>query len=260
MVALIFLLIVFIPEPQRQPRDRTSGAFFRELVYGFRYVIDRRSLLYLQMVFFFGNLFFVIASTLFNPMILASTQGDTTILGSVQSGGAVGGLLGGSILTIWGGPKKKIHGVLTGWILAGALGLGLMGLARAVPFWLSANFIMMLITPVLNGSNQAIWQSKVAPEVQGRVFSVRKLVATITVPLSMAVAGPLADRIFEPAMMSGDHWMERVLGPIFGTGPGAGMSVMIFCCGILVMGVGLVAYQIEIIRDVENLIPDHDEN
>jgi MFS family permease len=260
VIALFFLLLVFIPEPKRKPQDRTSGAFFRELVYGFRYLIDRRSLLNLQLVFFFGNLFFSIGITLFTPMILASTGGDSAILGSVQSAGAIGGLVGGLILTVWGGPKEKIHGVLLGWILSGALGLGLMGLGRSLPFWLVAHFLMMMITPMLNGSNQAIWMAKTAPEVQGRVFSVRRFVAQITAPISMAVAGPLADQVFEPALVSTEHWLGKLLDPIFPTGPGAGMSLIILMSGILVMGVGFGAYRNRQIRHVETLIPDHSEN
>lgn len=257
VIALVFLLLVFIPEPKRKQKDKTSGAFIRELVFGFRYVFDRRSLLYLQLVFFLGNLFFTVAFTLMNPMILASTNGDATILGSVQSIGAIGGLLGGLILTAWGGPKKKIHGVLAGWIFSG-LGLIMMGIGRILPFWLASQFLMMVVLPVVNGSNQAIWQAKVAPEVQGRVFSVRRLVAQITAPISMAVAGPLADQVFEPAMTSPGHWLSQLLGPIFGTGPGAGMSVIIVISGILIAGVGLGAYQNRQILHVETLIPDHD--
>jgi MFS transporter, DHA3 family, macrolide efflux protein len=260
VIALALLMLVAIPEPRRKPQERTSGAFFRELVYGFRYLIDRRSLLYLQFVFFFGNLFFSIGYTLINPMVLASTGGDSAILGSVQSAGAIGGLVGSLILTAWGGPRQKIHGVLIGWMLSGALGLGLMGLGRSLPFWLVAHFLMMMITPMLNGSNQAIWQAKTAPEVQGRVFSVRRFVAQVTAPISMAVAGPLADQVFEPAFGSTDHWLGRTFDPIFPAGPGAGMSFLILISGILVIGVGLGAYRSRQIRHVETLIPDHKEN
>lgn len=177
VIALLFLLVVFIPEPENKVRDEKSGAFFRELAYGFRYVLDRPSLLILQMVFFFGNLFSSVGFTLFAPMILASTAGDSTVLGGVQSAGAVGGLVGGLALTAWGGPKKKINGVLLGWILFGAFGLSIFSLPRTVPIWLGASFMGMLVNPMLNGSNQAIWQAKVSPEVQGRVFSVRRLIA-----------------------------------------------------------------------------------
>jgi MFS transporter, DHA3 family, macrolide efflux protein len=260
VIALGFLLIVSIPEPKNKQPKALSGAFFSELAYGFRYLFNQRSLLYLQLVFFCGNLFSSLAFTLINPMILAATSGDSTVLGAVQSAGAVGGLIGGSVLAAWGGPKKKIHGVLGGWISFGAIGLVIMGLGQSYWVWMLASFLMMLVNPLLNGSNQAIWQSKVAPEVQGRVFSVRAFIAQITAPISMALAGPLADQVFEPAMSTTGHWFANLLGPIVGTGPGAGMSFLVLISGILVAMVGIGAYQIKQIRDVEYLIPDHHEN
>lgn len=258
-IALMFLMLVLIPEPKRKQIDRAKGAFLRELIYGFRYLFDRPSLLYLQLMFFMGNLFFSVGYTLLTPMVLASTGGNATILGSVQSAGAIGGLAGGMIMTAWGGPKKKVNGVIFGWIASGMLGMALMGLGRALPYWLAAHFLIILITPLINGANQAIWQSKIAPEVQGRVFSVRRFVAQITAPISMAAAGPLADQLFEPALQMPQNGVERQLSRVFGSGPGAGMSLMILLSGVLVAIVGLVAYRVRAIRDVESLIPDHDE-
>jgi MFS family permease len=258
VVALVFLLLVIIPEPKRKPRGRGFGAFFKELAYGFRYLVKRPSLLHLQLVFFLGNFFATIAFTLLNPMILAATASQSTVLATVQSVGAIGGLVGGIILTAWGGPKKKIHGVLVGWIVTG-LGLALLGLGRSLVYWMGASFLTMTVLPIVNGANQAIWQSKTAPAVQGRVFSVRRLIAQVTAPLSMAVAGPLADRVFEPAMSSEGSWLGRLLGPVFGLGPGAGMSILISISGILVLCVGLGAYRNRLVLHVEELIPDHDE-
>lgn len=261
VIAIAFLLLVLVPEPEKKPAENSASAqaFFSELAYGFRYIIDRKPLLYLQLVFFFGNLFFSTAYTLLSPMILATTDGNSTILGTVQSAGAIGGLVGGVIMTAWGGPKKKIHGVLGGWIASGILGFVLMGLGRSLPFWLIANFMILAVSPMLNGANQAIWQLKTAPEVQGRVFSVRRLVAQITAPVSMLIAGPLADDVFEPALSSSEHWLSRLMSPILGVGAGAGMSFIFIVCGILVAGVGFGAYQIKQILNVEKLIPDHDE-
>jgi MFS family permease len=258
VIALAFLLMVFIPDHEREPRDGSRGAFLRELWYGFKYILDRKGLLYIQLAFFFFNFFFAIAFTLLNPMILASTNSNSTILGSVQSTGAIGSLVGALILTAWGGPKKKVFGVLWGWVVAGA-GLILMGMGGTLPFWLAAEFLIMLVLPLVNGSNQAIWQSKVAPNVQGRVFSVRRLIAQVTGPLSMALAGPLADKVFEPAFTDGTGWLARLLSPIVGSGPGVGMSVIIAISGILALGVGLGAFQNGRILHLEKQIPDHDE-
>ena len=258
VIALMFLLMVFIPDHKREPRDNSRGAFFRELWYGFKYILDRKGLLYIQLSFFLFNFFFAIAFTLLNPMILASTSSNSTILGTVQSTGAIGSLVGALILTAWGGPKRKVLGVLWGWVVAG-VGLVLMGMGGSLPFWLVADFLIMLVLPLVNGSNQAIWQSKVAPSVQGRVFSVRRLIAQVTGPLSMALAGPLADKVFEPAFSGGESWIVRLLTPIFGSGPGVGMSVIMAISGILALGVGLGAFQNGQILHLEKLIPDHDE-
>jgi len=108
-----------------------------------------------------------------------------------------------------------------------------------------------------NGCNQAIWQAKVAPEVQGRVFSVRRLVAQITAPISMLIAGPLADKVMEPAMQNSNSTLARWLGPIFGLGPGVGMSILIALAGLLTASVVVFAYFIPMIRNVNNLLPDH---
>lgn len=117
----------------------------------------------------------------------------------------------------------------------------------------------MFVMSLINGSNQAIWQSKVAPEVQGRVFSVRRFVAQITSPVSMAIAGPLADKVFEPGLATADGRLAPFFGAIFGTEAGAGMSLLIFICGMVIVGVSLIAYKTPHIRFVETLIPDHDQ-
>ncbi len=79
-------------------------------------------------------------------------------------------------------------------------------------------------------------------------------------PISMLVAGPLADNVFEPAMSSQDRWLGQNLGPIFGNEPGSGMSLLVFLSGALMVTVGLIAYQVPQVRDVESLVPDHDQN
>lgn len=72
--------------------------------------------------------------------------------------------------------------------------IGAAGLATGV--WLAAAslFFLSLTGPVMNAHSQAIWQAQVPSELQGRVFSVRRLIAQFTSPLSVALAGVLASR------------------------------------------------------------------
>ncbi|HWQ04731.1 MAG TPA: MFS transporter [Longilinea sp.] len=255
-IALGTLAVVVVPQPVRDPLEKQTS-LFEDAGFGFRYIFKRPSLLWLQLVFFAGNLIAVIAGTLVNPMVLAWTGNNAATLGTVQSAGAIGGVAGSLLLTAWGGPKKRIHGVLLGWILCGLLGYALFGLAGGLTLWLVASFLENFIVPILNGSNQVIWQTKVPPAIQGRVFSVRLMIAQITAPISMLVVGPLADKIFEPGMQNGGMLMA-VFGGFFGNHAGSGMALMITVCGILMALVGTVGYLLRRVRNVELLIPDHD--
>jgi len=103
-------------------------------------------------------------------MVLALTGQNTVVLGSVLSATSVGMVVGGIAMSAWGGFKRRVHGVLLGWIFGG-LGLFILfGLGRGLVIWIPAVFFGGLFEPLINGSNQAIWQVKVAPDLQGRVF------------------------------------------------------------------------------------------
>lgn len=253
------LLLVQIPETRLSAavrKEKTS--LWSESAYGFRYILERPSLLGLQMIFLTGNFFSGLAFAVFPAMILARTGNDELALGSVQSAGALGGLAGGLLMTAWGGPKRRVHGVLSGWAFCGVAGMVLMGVGRIPPFWIASAFLGELLVPILNGSNQAIWQAKVTPNVQGRVFSIRRLIAWFVQPIAMLASGPLVDSILEPSMRNGGS-LAGSLGWLVGKGPGAGMALLFVFGGALATLTGLSGYAIPAIRAAEDTLPDHDK-
>jgi hypothetical protein len=253
------LLVVHVPQPRQTEEGREArGNMLKESMYGFRYIFARPSLLGLQLVFFFGNLFSGIAQTVMAPMVLARTGQNTLIFGTVQTLGAVGMIIGGITMSAWGGFKRRVHGVLGGWIYTGIIGTAILGLKFGLPAWVAGMLLGGLSAPIINGSNQAIWQSKVAPDLQGRVFSARRLIAWFTNPISPIIGGTLADFVLEPAMR-GDTALAGAFGWLVGTGPGAGMGLLICLCGLLISLVGLVSYFVPAIRNAEDLLPDHDQ-
>ncbi len=252
------LLIIYVPQPKAsEVGDESRGSLLKESVYGFRYIVSRPSLLGLQLMFFTINLIGGFTITLNAAMILARTGSSEAALASVQSIGAIGGVIGGILLSVWGGPKRRVHGILLGMIAISISGQIVMGMGRVVLVWAAAWFVQALILPILNGSNQAIWQAKVPPQVQGRVFASRRMIAQITAPISMLLAGPLADRVFEPAMQAGGS-LAPIFGGLVGTGPGAGMGLMFVLFGVLGVVAGLAGYAIRAVRDAEDLLPDHE--
>jgi hypothetical protein len=209
------------------------------------------------MIFFFGNLFSGIAFTVLAPMVLSRTSFDSVALGIVLSFTAAAAVAGGIIMSVWGGFKRQVHGVLLGWIVS-SLFMLLFGFGRDLAFWIPVGMLFMVFTPLINASNQAIWQAKVAPDVQGRVFSARRLIAWLTNPVSPIIAGTLADFVLEPAMKTQTS-LARIFGGLFSTGPGAGMGLLISFCGLATILVGLSGYFIPAIRNVEDILPDHDQ-
>jgi len=257
LLAISMLLFVHIPRPPvTEAGLKGMGSIWRESLYGFRYIYERSSLLGLQLTFFAVNLVGGFSNTLLAPMILARTNDNQVILGSIMSAVGIGGLIGSVVLTVWGGPKRKVHGVLFGMTACSLFGVLLFGLGQDVYIWALTSFLGMLLLPIINGSSQAIWQAKVAPDVQGRVFATRLLIAQISVPLAMMLTGPLADWVFEPAMKEGGS-LTTAFGWLIGTGPGAGMALMFVITGILGVLVGLVAYMVPVIRNAEDILPDY---
>lgn len=70
-------------------------------------------------------------------------------------------------------------------------------------------------------ASQAIWQSKVAPDVQGRLFAVRRAIAWSAQLVAPLFAAPLVDLVFRPAMAPGGA-LAVILGPYIGIGGSRG--------------------------------------
>ncbi|MFT3892674.1 MAG: hypothetical protein QM730_13670 [Anaerolineales bacterium] len=159
-------------------------------------------------------------------------------------------------MSAWGGFKRRVHGVLAGWMISGFF-FALVGVGTRLPFWIAAMALSSLVIPWINGSNQAIWQLKVAPDVQGRVFSARTLIAWLTNPISPIIGGTLGDYVLEPAMRSSNGF-SSFFGHLVPTGPGAGMALLIILGGLGGLLAGLTGYFVPAIYNAETILPDHD--
>jgi MFS family permease len=257
LIAITTLLFVRIPRPAPEERADDQGPKWHGLTLGFRYIFQRPGLLGLLLINmginFFGSLTYM---ALLPAMVLARSGSDPIALASVQAALGIGALAGGLYMSIWGGPKRRIHGVLGGTALSFILGDLLFAVGKSVTVWMIAAFIAAFFLPILLGSYRAIWQVKVAPPLQGRVFAILTMLNRSTMPMAYLFAGPLADHVFEPAMASGGALL--FLGWLVGTGPGAGIALMFICTGVFGMLMSLSGYLFRAVRQVEDDLPDHD--
>jgi DHA3 family macrolide efflux protein-like MFS transporter len=251
LYAILTLLRVRVPRP---PTDAgvAKVSLLRDTTYGWSYILARPGLLNLLLFFAATNLMTGIFIVLAQPMVLSFATVPT--LGTAMSIAASGMLIGGLIISLWGGPRRRILGVLGFEFLVG-LGIAISGLRPSLPLFTAAAFLIFFSVPFMMGASQAIWQSKVMPDVQGRVFSVRQMIAQSSFPVAYLVAGPLATYCFEPLLAVGGP-LARSVGHFIGVGPGRGIGLLFVVLGSLTMLVVVAFYLNPRLRLVEEELPD----
>jgi DHA3 family macrolide efflux protein-like MFS transporter len=252
---LLMLLFVRIPTPPRtSDGQQAKGSIWKEMRFGWDYIVARKGLLALLLFFLATNFLSGVLSPLIVPLILDNW--DASTLGYISTLMGMGMLVGTLVMSAWGGGKRKIFTLLGAGLLSG-LFLSAVGLRASIPLIAVCGVAIMFCTPLMNACSQAIWQAKVAPDVQGRVFAVRRTIAWSSGLIAPLLAAPLADYIFKPSMAVGGA-LAPILGPIFGYGASRGVGVLISLVGLLSAGVSVIAFLTPLIRRVELDLPDHE--
>jgi DHA3 family macrolide efflux protein-like MFS transporter len=253
VVAVVVVLLVRIPRPTQTEVGRAmQGSFLKEILGGFRFLLERRTLFAVMLVMSLVNFLFSGATILFTPYLLARTGSEAT-MGLLLAILDLGAIVGGIAIGVWGIGKHRIHLVMLG-ILFGSLLLSLVGVSRT-PLALGVTlFAMTLPMPMVNAVFMSLMQAKTPPDIQGRVFATIGQVAMLLIPLSYLVVGPLSDQVFEPAV--GTMGWERV-APLVGESAGAGMGLIMVIAGVIVFGITALIYAIPRVRRLESELPDY---
>jgi DHA3 family macrolide efflux protein-like MFS transporter len=258
LLALATLAVVHVPAPARTVDGQEgAGSLWKEAVFGFRYILARPSLLGFVIIVFLSNLFCGFCNSVQVPLILARTGNDSLALGSVRTAGAISFAVGGLVLSLWGGVKRRLNGFLLGWLLFWLFGAVLFGFGRGPAVWVPLSLVGGIFATLGVTSGQSLLQVKVAPDVQGRVFAARRLLTWAPDMITPILGGLLADKLMEPAMQS-DTWLAAAFGPAVGTGPGSGMALIMIVFGVLTILSLLAGFVVPKIRDMEKILPDHD--
>ena len=259
LLAIGALLLVEVPPPVRTEEGRLgSGNILHEAAYGFKYIFKRPSLLGFVIMLFFANVFLGFPNAVTVPIILSRTGNSSIVLGAVQTAGTIAWTAGSLIMSVWGGPKRRLNGVLLGWIVYCLAGNVIFGLGRGLGNWIPSILVAGIGSSIGVATSQALLQAKVAPDVQGRVFSARRLLTWFPDAFTPILGGLLADRVMEPAMKSGG-WLSILFGWMSGTDAGAGMSVIMVVSGFLTILTLLCGFIFPGIRNMETILPDHDQ-
>jgi DHA3 family macrolide efflux protein-like MFS transporter len=255
LFAVTTLLLVRIPMPKKSAEDAVeAGSFWRDVGYGWKYVTARRGLFTLLLFFASINFSAAAIGVLIPPLVLSFTTVE--VLGTVLSVAFAGMVLGSITMSVWGGPKP---GRRMGVVIALAFVQGVLiiidGLQPSALLITAVGFVYLFVSPIITGSDQAIWLSKTPPSLQGRVFATQRMMSWSTVPLAFLVAGPLADYVFGPLLVEGGPLAGSV-GQIIGVGPGRGIGLLFIVMGTLMVLVTILASLYPRLTRLEAELPD----
>ncbi len=227
-IAVTALLFVAIPQPQRkEPAEAVSPRLLlRDVREGLRYVMAWPGMVAILLMAMVINFLFVPASTLMPLLITNHFHGGAWHLGTIESFWGIGAVVGGLVLSVWGGFRRKVFTSMAGLIGMGA-GALLTGLAPGTSFTLAvAGYALAgVMNPITNGPLMAFLQSRVAPEMQGRVFSLVQSGCGAMMPLGTLVAAPVA------------NWL--------------GIPAWFIAAGVVTAAMGLLGFAIPVIANIE---------
>ncbi|HKO57470.1 MAG TPA: MFS transporter [Thermoanaerobaculia bacterium] len=252
VAGIIALVLVDIPRPAPSEEHEQAGALWHEAAEGWRFVRERSGLLGLLGLFGFTNFLFGIVSILITPMVLSFS--NAAGLGMQMSVGGIGLLLGGLMMSAWGGPRRRIHGVLASTVFAGLM-LAAHGLRADIWFVSVMGLLFFISLPIMNASQDSIWQTKVPAALQGRCFAIQRVLSEAAMPIGFCIAGPLADRVFEPLMRPNGPLAGSV-GSVIGVGAGRGIALIFIVSGLTMAVAGLAGYAVRGLRNVETDLAD----
>lgn len=195
--AIVPLFFFVIPQPPIEAATSGSSVtrtVLADLREGLRYVGARRGLVYALVISTSLNFIIAPAFSLMPLYVNKVFGGGAEMLALVEMSIGIGTIVGGVALAAWGGFKNKIATSMFGILVIG-IGALIIGVAPAEFFWLlvAGGLVFGVAVSLANGPIFAVLQTIVTPEMQGRVFALIMTAALAITPLSLLIAGPLAD-------------------------------------------------------------------
>ncbi len=194
VIAVSCLLPLFIPQPPRTTLT-VKPNYFGEMKQGFSYIWSRPGLAMLIGMVALLIFFAVPAASLFPIMVKNHLEGNVIMLGWIGTAMGIGGILGGLLMGVWGGFKKRIHTAILGFAVMIPFSI-IIGFTSVDIFYYTtvpAMIFMGIGNAFVNAPMTAIMNKVVAKDIQGRVFSLYGSFVTLMMPLGLVIAGPVAD-------------------------------------------------------------------
>ncbi|MFC2095079.1 MFS transporter [Candidatus Bipolaricaulota bacterium] len=201
LIAGLSLLFVAFPSP-RTSQGESWRRILQDTISGFRFLLSRKSLFYLILLFALINFLLapigVLLSLMSKDVFNAGPQG----LGALNAAIAVGLLVGGFLTASLKRFQKRGAMILLGLLAIGVL-IALFGVSTNLYVSLGVLAVLGIFIAIVNVLESVIYQTRVPNELQGRVFAAQFAVCDGLQPVSLAAIGGLLVVFSAPVVLIG---------------------------------------------------------
>lgn len=207
LVAILAVLVIR-KSMKVEREDREGKNWITDIQEGWREVVTNKGVLLLVVIISLVTFYLGFLETLIGPMLLSFTDAKT--LGTFQSVSAIGMLISSLCIGIFTITKRYASVLVMGLILCG-LSFSLLGISTNIYFIIFAGFLFLSSLPFVNMSADVLVRNNIANEKQGRVWGIIGILSQLGFIIAYSLAGFLADHVFNPLLMEGEHWLHLLV-------------------------------------------------
>lgn len=201
-VTAIAILLVLKVAVHKKALEKQETDYFYDLREGVKYSFKNNFVRRL-ISFYAVTMFLIVPAAFLNVLMVTRTYGsEYWKLTANEMCFFAGSIVGGIIMSYWGGLKNRVATIAVGCIAFGALTVAI-GVVDEFYIYLGIMVLTGMTMPLFNVPSMVLIQEKVEINMQGRVFSFVQIAASGVMPLGMAIFGPLADMMRIQLLMIG---------------------------------------------------------
>ena len=196
--AIAVTIISFVAIPKQQVFNTKEKNWISTTIVdlrdGLRYLLRWKALVVLMLIIFIYKIALVPAFSLIPLFVYQELQGSVAQYSIIEVAAGVGFIIGGLVLSAWGGFKKHIHTIILGGFGVG-IGILVIGfLPKGAFFWMvSIIFFIAFMIPIIDGPIVTVFQTKIANSYQGRVTTLFGTIGGLSGQIGLAIAGGMSE-------------------------------------------------------------------
>ncbi|KRK78951.1 MFS transporter [Companilactobacillus nodensis] len=194
IVGVVIIMFVIIPE---NPVYDEKIHVLSDVKFGLDQLRGNRGLWYITLMGTAFTLLFMPAASMYPLMTMSYFHGTVAQAGIIEVVYSVGMLAGGAVIGFFGNWSDRMKPILNSiWVMGISFAISgvLPGNSNGFLWFVALNTIAGLATPFFNTLLMAMIQESYPPENLGRVLGILNSLMSISGPVGLVFAGPLADK------------------------------------------------------------------